>query len=183
MKITISEACANELRLALAVQSQGETPPVALPPPAQPPITAPVDGTVAGYDKVLRFEWDWSAPPAPIYTYKAGGIGPHGIVVIGFNVLNSATDGSMGSISIAPYPGDISSCERRISIGREGDFTQPYPWTRTGSDTGMQFVIGPSNRFASGLKQGGRYFINIESPGCANAGRACDMVIQCSRPT
>ncbi len=68
-------------------------------------------------------------------------------------------------------------------------FLAPFPWTRTGDDAGVQFTVGDFiPRVFPPLVAGTRYYINVatrDAAGtstCANAGRACDMVIQASRP-
>ena len=173
--LILSDACAAELRAALAVNGVGT------PMPTPQPV--PPSGPIAGYDRVLRHEWDWSRPEtASVNTNVLGGIGPNGLLVIAFNVPQSAS--GPGNVSVTAYPGDIRACERIVSIGPEGDFTQPFPWTRTGPDAGIQFDTGwaTNPRSSPLLIRGGRYHINIASPGCANAGRACDYIVTCSRP-
>jgi hypothetical protein len=181
--ILLSESCIAELKAALAATQSpdsGQTPGTDAPP-VQPPPSA--DGTIAGYDRVLRHLWDWSDDAtAHLNTNSMGGIGPNGLVIIEFVVPRHITSG-IGNVSVTAYPGDLQPCERICSISvTPGNFSQPFPWTRTGSDTGIQFVIGESNRFAPGLTPGGRYYINLASPGCAYSGRACDMIIQMSKP-
>ena len=175
------EQIVAELRAALAVPGPGLTPPgPILPPPAQPPIEPPhSDGTASGYDKVLRYSWDWSHGSFVAYTYESvpQGIGT-GLVSIAFTVPAHAH--GLGSISIAPYPGDVSGCEREISIGPEGDFTQPFPWTRRDVDPSMQFVVGASTIYAPGLMPGWRCYINIRSHPVTGA--RADFVVQCSVP-
>jgi hypothetical protein len=165
-----------ELRQALSfgqVQSPQQPLPVVPLQPVQTPVT--------GYDKVLRWDWVWAAGTFVSYTHEQG-IGPNGLVVISFMVPSGAQ--GLGSISIAPYPGDLSGCEREISISAsEGDFSLPFPYTRRDVDPSMQFQIGGVSRFAPVLVPGQLYHINIRSPGCVQAGRACDMVIQCSVPS
>jgi hypothetical protein len=168
----------SELRAAL-MPVPGEVPrptPEPTTPPAQPPH---VDGTVEGYDRVLRYLWDWSRGSLVAYTYESGGIGERGLVVISFTVPANAH--GLGSISIAPYPGDVSGCEREISISTtEGDFSLPFPYTRKGYDTGAQFQIGGVSRFAPVLVPGTRYYINIRS--FPLPGAKADFVLQCSVP-
>lgn len=190
--LTISESAANELRAALAATPPVSTEPATpqpIPLPA-PPTPAPADGTVAGFDRILRYEWDWAHGSLVAYTYELGGIGQNGLVVIGFDVPSSTPVGAVGSISIAPYPGDISGATRTVSISQtSGDLSVVYPWSRVGVDTGMQFQIEGVSRFLPVLTRGWRYYINIATRDAlgnntaAEGGRACDMVIQASRPT
>ena len=178
--ITLSDACYNELKAALTTPGQGLTPPVPVTmPPAQPPLEPPHnDGTASGYDTILRYSWDWSSGSGVFYTHESGSDIGTGLVSIAFVVPQNAH--GMGSISIAPYPGNVSGCEREISIGGEGDFSIPFPWTRRDVDPSMQFVIGASTRFAPGLVAGMHYYINIRSHPLPGA--RADFVVQCSVP-
>jgi hypothetical protein len=119
-----------------------------------------------------------------------GPIGPDGIVVIAFTPTATGF-GATGNVSITAYPGDLNATTRTTSISTSAcDLaSQGFPWVRTGNDTGIQFTVGEYvPRVYPPLVAGTRYYINIASRDaagtstCANAGRACDMIIQASRP-
>jgi len=152
----------------------------------------------AGFANTEFYNWDWAQGGIAFATgvngsnvqNPQGPIGPNGIVVIAFTPTATAF-GSTGSVSITAYPGDLNATTRTTAISTTPcDLaSQGFPWVRTGNDAGIQFTVGEYvPRLYPPLVAGTRYYINIASRDaagvstCANAGRACDMVIQASRP-
>ena len=118
-----------------------------------------------------------------------GPIGQNGIVVIGFTPTGTAF-GATGSLSIAPYPGDLASATRTVSVSTTAcDFSAPFPWTRTGDDAGVQFTVGefiparvPAARRRDEVLHQYRHARRRRDVDLRERRSACDMVIQASRP-
>jgi len=142
-----------------------------------------------GYSRTMFYNWNWASGSFTVDTYNSsqGPIGPNGIVVIEFTPV--ATGSSLG-VAIAGYPGNLNGTDRAISISTAPcDFSQPFPWTRYGYDTGTQYSIAPSVvRGLATLVAGTRYYLNIASRNeagvstCQAAGAACDMRISANVP-
>ena len=159
--------------------------------------TGPISCADKGFTTTQYYDWDWTQTGLTIYTdisssnarNPQGPIGPNGIVVIALTPTATAF-GVTGSVTIAPYPGDVSGTTRTMTISTAAcDFTPPFPWTRTGYDVGIQFTVGDFiPRLFPPLVAGTQYYINIatrDAAGvstCASGGRACDMVIKANKP-
>lgn len=184
----VSRACGNEFALAFSCAT-----PIDPAHPTPPPIDKP-------FMKTQFYEWDWTQRHFEVYTgtnkqgamNPQGPIGPDGLVVIAFTPQATSNDG-VGSVSIAPFPGDLQPAIRTVSVSTTwGDFTQPLPWTRTDVDVTLQFTIGASGAYPTDvyppLVAGQRYFINVATRDAQGestaymAGRACDMIIQVQHP-
>ncbi len=127
-----------------------------------PPGGGGIPGNIPPFDKVISREWVWGQVFPRLDTYDAPGgpMTPHGIVVIGFTPQLS-NEGA--AVSVAAYPGNMRSCDRACSVSTiAGDFSQAWPFTRYGYDTGIQFVISPRTlRGCPSITPNVRYYINI----------------------
>ncbi len=153
--ITLSDACASELRAALAATPAVYTPVVTIPPVITPPASAP------GFTSVVNYDMAWGGHfLRDTYPYGQTST-PKWAVVVSF------TAGAVGTTltaSVAPYPGTMQGCWRACAISEiPGDFSKPGLWTRRGYDAGIQAVVGPGSRGLLGLNPYTHYYLNFAS--------------------
>ncbi len=142
-KIVMSQGLRDQVFAALYV------PPAVVPPAwiAPPALTS--------YDPVTALEAQWGQP----FTRDLS-MGPRGMVTVSF-IAGQSTQS--GSASVAAYPGTMRGRDRKISIGTSpGDFSQAWPWSLVGYDTGMYFNVIPTQaRGVPSLTPGVRYYLSL----------------------
>lgn len=169
----------DQIRVLCDLIDGGVTvPPIVVPPVITPPVVTPPTGTpssIPPFTHVINREWVYGTPFPKLDTYNApdGPLTPHGLVVVAFT---PQADPLGHGVSVTAYPGTMIGCDSACSISTvPGDFGQPFPWTRYGWDTGIQFFVSPvAQRGAPSLIPGVRYYINIANINAAGQCTAVD---------
>lgn len=189
----LSPSVLEECRLAF--KSAPPVPPVTIPAqPVTTPTASPdpvsllnsIPKKIAGYSKVMRYVWEWNNDRGGglmVQTYddkQQGPLGQGGLIVVAFVPLVTKPN-SLGSISIAPYPGNVSGKIREVAISMyPGDFNVQFPAYRKGMDASIQFQVGGASRTNVILTPGLAYYLNVKSHDMPDD--PSELRMQCSRP-